>query len=64
MNAGPFEISQVILGENLEELAKLPDGSFQMIYIDPPFNTGRDQFRRQAIPDRVAPEVLVPRQLR
>ena len=46
MNAGPFEISQVILGENLEELAKLPDGSFQMIYIDPPFNTGRDQSRR------------------
>ena len=46
MNARPFEISQVILGENLEELAKLPDGSFQMIYIDPPFNTGRDQSRR------------------
>ena len=46
MNAGPFESSQVILGENLGELAKLPDGSFQMIYIDPPFNTGRDQSRR------------------
>ena len=43
MNAGPFDTSQVILGENLEELAKLPDGSFQMIYIDPPFNTGRSQ---------------------
>ncbi len=46
MNAGPFDTSQVILGENLGELAKLPDGSFQMIYIDPPFNTGRDQSRR------------------
>ena len=46
MNAGPFDTSQVILGENLEELAKLPDGSFQMIYIDPPFNTGRSQSKR------------------
>ena len=38
--------SQVLLGDNLELLPKLPDGSFQLIYIDPPFNTGREQSRR------------------
>lgn len=36
----------MILGDNLVELPKLPDGSFQMVYIDPPFNTGRDQSRK------------------
>lgn len=42
----PFETSQVILGDNLVELPKLPDGCFQMIYIDPPFNTGRAQSKK------------------
>jgi len=46
MAVDPFPSNQIILGDNLEELAKMPDGSFQMIYIDPPFNTGRDQARR------------------
>ncbi|MGK2954737.1 MAG: DNA-methyltransferase [Solirubrobacterales bacterium] len=41
----PFDSSQIILGDNLAEIAGLPDGSFQLIYIDPPFNTGRDQVR-------------------
>ncbi len=36
----------VVLGDNLDVLPKLPDGSFQLIYIDPPFNTGRAQQRR------------------
>ncbi len=40
------ERSEVILGENLEVLARLPDAAFQMIYIDPPFNTGAEQTRR------------------
>lgn len=40
------ERSEVILGENLEVLASLPDAAFQMIYIDPPFNTGAEQTRR------------------
>lgn len=35
----------VIEGNNLAILPQLPDGSFQMIYIDPPFNTGRVQRR-------------------
>lgn len=38
--------SEVILGENLEVLSGLPDAGFQMIYIDPPFNTGMTQTRQ------------------
>lgn len=37
---------RVILGENLAVLASLPDASAQLIYLDPPFNTGRTQTRR------------------
>lgn len=36
----------VVLGENLEVLAAFPDGIAQLIYLDPPFNTGRTQVRR------------------
>ncbi len=36
----------VIEGENLDVLARLPDGAFDVIYVDPPFNTGRTQQRR------------------
>ena len=32
-------------GDNLRVLAAFPDASFDLIYIDPPFNTGRDQTR-------------------
>jgi site-specific DNA-methyltransferase (adenine-specific) len=32
--------------DNLEVLRKLPDASVDLIYIDPPFNTGRAQARR------------------
>ena len=35
----------VILGDNADVLPKLPDESFQLIYIDPPFNTGKVQQR-------------------
>ena len=35
-----------MLGENLELLPTLAGGSFQLIYIDPPFNTGKLQTRR------------------
>ena len=37
---------QVVLGDNLDIVSKLPDGSFRLIYLDPPFNTGRTQTRR------------------
>jgi site-specific DNA-methyltransferase (adenine-specific) len=36
----------VLLGDNLELLPKLDDGIFQLAYLDPPFNTGREQRRR------------------
>jgi site-specific DNA-methyltransferase (adenine-specific) len=36
----------VIHGENLEAVRALPDGAFQLIYLDPPFNTGRVQERQ------------------
>jgi len=38
----------VIQGDNLPVLKSLPDESFQLIYIDPPFNTGKTQ-KRQSI---------------
>jgi site-specific DNA-methyltransferase (adenine-specific) len=36
----------VILGDNLEVLPRFADGAFQLVYADPPFNTGRTQTRR------------------
>jgi site-specific DNA-methyltransferase (adenine-specific) len=36
----------VVAGENATALAKLPEASFDLIYLDPPFNTGRAQARR------------------
>jgi site-specific DNA-methyltransferase (adenine-specific) len=36
----------IVAGDNREVLPKLPDGSFDLVYMDPPFNTGRAQARR------------------
>ena len=36
----------VVLGDCARVLPTLPDSSFQLIYIDPPFNTGKVQQRR------------------
>ena len=38
-------MNRIVLGENLEVLRRLPDGVADLIYIDPPFNTGRVQQR-------------------
>lgn len=38
----------VLFGDNMDFLPKFPTGAFQLIYIDPPFNTGRKQ-RRQSL---------------
>jgi site-specific DNA-methyltransferase (adenine-specific) len=35
----------ILLGDNLEVLPGLDDGCFQLVYADPPFNTGRQQRR-------------------
>jgi site-specific DNA-methyltransferase (adenine-specific) len=36
----------VVLGDNLDVIRSLPDANFQLIYLDPPFNTGRVQALR------------------
>lgn len=36
----------MVTGDNLPVLQGLPDASFQLIYIDPPFNTGKVQSRQ------------------
>jgi site-specific DNA-methyltransferase (adenine-specific) len=45
--------NEIILGDNLEVLPRFAEGSFQMIYIDPPFNTGAKQRRKtvRTVPD-------------
>jgi site-specific DNA-methyltransferase (adenine-specific) len=35
----------VVCGDNADVLARLPDGAFDLAYVDPPFNTGRAQAR-------------------
>lgn len=39
--------NQIVLGDNLTLLQAMPTGSVPLIYIDPPFNTGRPQQRRR-----------------
>jgi site-specific DNA-methyltransferase (adenine-specific) len=36
----------VLAGDNAMALAKLPEQFFDLVYVDPPFNTGRAQARR------------------
>ncbi len=36
----------LLLGDNLELLPRFPAESFQLVYTDPPFNTGRERRRR------------------
>jgi site-specific DNA-methyltransferase (adenine-specific) len=45
--------NEILLGDNIELLPAFAAESFQLIYIDPPFNTGRRQRRRtlQAVAD-------------
>ncbi len=38
-------MNRILWGENLGVLRSLPPGSFELIYVDPPFNTGRRQVR-------------------
>ena len=43
----PQNMRRVIFSDNLAALATLPDACAALIYIDPPFNTGRRQSRTQ-----------------
>ncbi|HET9073494.1 MAG TPA: site-specific DNA-methyltransferase [Solirubrobacteraceae bacterium] len=56
----PLALTEDVLveGDNLAALTALPEGTFDLIYLDPPFNTGRTQTRqtlavRPAGPDDV-----------
>jgi site-specific DNA-methyltransferase (adenine-specific) len=39
--------NKIYFGDNLPILKELPDKSINLIYIDPPFNTGKQQTRKQ-----------------
>ena len=39
--------ARIIFGDNLPILKTIPDNSIELIYIDPPFNTGKIQSRSQ-----------------
>jgi site-specific DNA-methyltransferase (adenine-specific) len=45
----------IVLGDNLAVTAQLPDAAFRLIYLDPPFNTGRVQ-RRQSVSTTRSPD--------
>ncbi|HET9126189.1 MAG TPA: site-specific DNA-methyltransferase [Solirubrobacteraceae bacterium] len=45
----PPQSDEIILGDNLDVLPGFAGESFQLIYIDPPFNTGRAQRRRTLV---------------
>jgi site-specific DNA-methyltransferase (adenine-specific) len=38
---------RIVQGDNLEVLEAMDTASVQLIYVDPPFNTGKRQFRQQ-----------------
>jgi site-specific DNA-methyltransferase (adenine-specific) len=44
----------IVFGDNLETLKTLYDGSVDLIYIDPPFNTGKQQARTQILVEKDA----------
>jgi site-specific DNA-methyltransferase (adenine-specific) len=46
ISLAPGSPDLVIHGDNADVLPSLPDGAFQLIYLDPPFNTGRRQTRQ------------------
>jgi len=38
---------EIVLGDNLDVMPTFADGAFRMIYLDPPFNTGRERTARR-----------------
>jgi site-specific DNA-methyltransferase (adenine-specific) len=40
-------MNRIVLGDNLEVLQRMKTGSIELIYVDPPFNTGKRQSRTQ-----------------
>ena len=46
-------MGRIVEGDNLEVLRALDDGAVNLIYIDPPFNTGREQRHTSVRTERV-----------
>src|SRR5579875_1838822 len=64
-NQGPQQASslgctlpagEILLGDNLPILQSLPSASVDLIYIDPPFNTGATQKRARVTARRARPD--------
>jgi len=45
LDLGDLAPNYVVLADNARVLTQLPGGTFRLIYLDPPFNTGRTQRR-------------------
>jgi site-specific DNA-methyltransferase (adenine-specific) len=43
----PGDPDTIVHGDNLAVARALPDGAFRLIYLDPPFNTGKTQRRQR-----------------
>jgi DNA modification methylase len=59
----------VYCGDNLEQLAKLPDACVDLIYIDPPFNSNRNYGPCRTgqcwgLPREITPHATLPHRLR
>jgi site-specific DNA-methyltransferase (adenine-specific) len=50
----PDGANRVFQGDNLDAVRDLPDGAFTLVYLDPPFNTGRSQARQSTTSVRSA----------
>jgi hypothetical protein len=50
----------VYCGDNLEQLAKLPDACVDLIYIDPPFNSNRNYEVFWGSPREITPRATTP----
>ena len=47
VSQAPERSGRVVLADNLEILRRLPSASIDLIYVDPPFNTGRPRVLQQ-----------------
>ncbi len=52
--------SAVVAGDNLAATAALPSGAFTIVYLDPPFNTGRVQRRERFVGSRLPDDAAEP----
>jgi site-specific DNA-methyltransferase (adenine-specific) len=52
---------EIVHGESLDVLRGLPAASFQLIYVDPPFNTGKTQRLRRMRTDRATDDAPADR---